>query len=172
MKQITCLVAAVLTLFLGASAGAADLNIGVVNIARLLEQSPQAKSAMQALQDEFAPRQRDIVAQTKDLRTKEETLQRDRDVMAESELRTSERELRDIQRELARRQNEYLEDLNLRRNEELGRLQRSLMVEVQTFARNNNYDLILGDGVLFASGAVDITEAVLAGLEQAYNASQ
>ncbi|MEM9058363.1 MAG: OmpH family outer membrane protein [Pseudomonadota bacterium] len=128
--------------------------------------------APKALQDEFAPRQRDIVAQTNDLRGKEEKLQRDRDVMGEAELRSSERELRDIQRELARRQNEYLEDLNLRRNEELGRLQRSLMVEVQNFARNNNYDVILGDGVLFASGAVDITAAVLAGLEQAHNASE
>ena len=47
------------------------------NVPRLLEEAPQAKSAMQALQDEFAPRQREIVAQTKDLKTKEEKLQRE-----------------------------------------------------------------------------------------------
>ena len=122
----------------------ADINIGVVNIARLLEDAPQARAAMQSLQDEFAPRQRDIVAKQKELREKEEAFQRDAAVMGEAERRSSEKGLRDSQRDLARRQNEYLEDLNLRRNEELGRLQRSLLQEVQEYAKSANYDLIVG----------------------------
>lgn len=157
-------------LIIGSAAMGADLNIGVVNIARLLEDAPQARAAMQSLQDEFAPRQRGIVAQTKELREKEEGFQRDVAVMGEAERRSSEKDLRDSQRELARRQNEYLEDLNLRRNEELGRLQRSLLQEVQNYARSSNYDLIVGDSVLFASEAVDITSAVLAGLESRFQA--
>ena len=148
----------------------ADINIGVVNIARLLEDAPQARAAMQSLQDEFAPRQREIVAKQKELREQEEAFQRDAAVMGEAERRSSEKSLRDSQRELARRQNEYLEDLNLRRNEELGRLQRSLLQEVQNYARSANYDLIVGDSVLFASEAVDITSAVLAGLESRFQA--
>ena len=47
--------------------------------------------------------------------------------MAENERRNAEKDLRDVQRELQRKQNEYVEDLNLRRNEDLGKLQRSLM---------------------------------------------
>ena len=143
----------------------AQAKIAVVNVPKLLEEAPQAKSAMQALADEFAPRQREIVAQQNDLKSKEEKLQRDGAVMAENERRTAEKELRDGQRELARKQNEYVEDLNLRRNEEIGKLQRSLLQEVQAFARSANYDLVVGDGVLYVNESLDITAQVLSALQ-------
>jgi outer membrane protein len=143
----------------------AQAKIAVVNVPKLLEEAPQAKSAMQALADEFAPRQREIVAQQNDLKSKEEKLQRDGAVMAENERRTAEKELRDGQRELARKQNEYVEDLNLRRNEEIGKLQRSLLQEVQAFARSANYDLVVGDGVLYVNESLDITAQVLNALQ-------
>jgi outer membrane protein len=149
----------------------AQTKIAVVNVPRLLEEAPQAKTAMQALQDEFAPRQRDIVAQQKDLKAKEEKLQRDGAVMAENERRNSEKDLREGQRELARKQNEYVEDLNLRRNEELGKLQRSLLQEVQTFARASNYDLVVGDGVLYVNESMDITPQVLSALQARFKSS-
>lgn len=146
----------------------AQLKVAVVNVPRLLEEAPQAKTAMQALQDEFAPRQRAIVAQQKELKTKEEKLQRDGAVMAENERRNTEKDLRDGQREMARKQNEYVEDLNVRRNEELGKLQRSLLQEVQTFARAANYDLVVGDGVLYVNESMDITAQVLSALQQRF----
>jgi len=149
----------------------AELKIGVVNVPRLLEEAPQAKTAMQALQDEFAPRQREIVAQTKDLKSKEEKLGRDGAVMAENERRTFEKDLRDGQRDVQRKQNEYVEDLNLRRNEELGKLQRSLLQEVQTYAKSSNYDLILGEGVLYRNDSIDITAQILSALQARFKTS-
>ena len=149
----------------------AETKIAVVNVPRLLEEAPQAKTAMQALQDEFAPRQREIVAQQKDLKAKEDKLQRDGAVMAENERRTAEKDLRDGQRELARKQNEYVEDLNLRRNEELGKLQRSLLQEVQAYARTSSYDLVLGDGVLYVNESMDITAQVLSALQARFKSS-
>ncbi len=50
----------------------------------------------------------------------------------------------------ARKQNEFVEDLNVRRNEELGRLQTTLLTEVQTYAKAQGFDLVIGDGVLYA----------------------
>jgi outer membrane protein len=148
------------------SAGAQTaLKIAVVNVPRLLEEAPQAKAAMQALQDEFSPRQREMAAQQKDLKAKEEKLNRDGAVMAENERRTFEKDLREGQRDLARRQNEYVEDLNVRRNEELGKLQRSLLQEVQTFARSSGFDLVVGDGVLFVNESLDVTPQVLSALQ-------
>jgi outer membrane protein len=164
-------VSAGLALLAPLGAAHAELKIAVVNVPRLLEEAPQAKSAMQALQDEFAPRQRSIVAEQKDLKAKEEKLQRDGAVMAENERRNAEKDLRDGQREMARKQNEYVEDLNLRRNEELGKLQRSLLQEVQTFARGSNYDLVVGDGVLYVNESLDITAQVLSALQARYKSS-
>lgn len=143
----------------------AQSKIAVVNVPKLLEEAPQAKAAMQALADEFAPRQREIVAAQNDLKAKEDKLQRDGAVMAENERRTAEKEFRDGQRELQRKQNEYVEDLNLRRNEEIGRLQRSLLQEVQAYARSANYDLVVGDGVLYVNESMDITPQVLSALQ-------
>lgn len=154
-----------LVLFTPLAGAQTQLKIAVVNVPRLLEEAPQAKSAMQALQDEFSPRQREMAAQQKDLKAKEEKLQRDGAVMAENERRNAEKELREGQRDLARKQNEYVEDLNVRRNEELGKLQRSLLQEVQTYARSSGYDLVVGDGVLFVNESLDITPQVLSALQ-------
>jgi outer membrane protein len=139
-----------------------NLKIGVISVARLIEQSPQSEAVTKKLQDEFGPRQRDITAMRQQLQTRTETFQRDAPVMGEEERLNLERQIRDQQRELQRTENEYLEDLNLRRNEELGKLQREVLMKAQEYARAQQYDLVLADpNVIFASTAVDITEAVL-----------
>jgi outer membrane protein len=151
-----------------AASAQGNLKIGVINVARLIEQSPQSESVTKKLQDEFGPRQRDITALQQQLRTQQETFQRDAPVMGEEERVNLERQIRDGQRELERTQNVYLEDLNLRRNEELGKLQREVLQKAQEYARAQKYDLLLADqSVIFASTAVDVTEAVLEMLKPA-----
>lgn len=152
-------------------ASAQDLRIGVVNIQALMEQAPQTKQAMDALQEEFAPRQREFIAKQKEFEDLQAKAQKDAAVMGETERRNAEKELRDLQREVTRLQTEFREDLNLRQNEELGKLQRSLLKEVQDYAQQEGYDLIVGDGVLFASSAVNITPAVLQAVEANFQAT-
>ena len=152
-------------------ASAQELKIGVVNIQALMEQAPQTKSAMDALQDEFAPRQREFVAKQKEFEDLQAKAQKDLAVMGETERRNAEKELRDLQREVTRLQNEFREDLNLRQNEELGKLQRSLLKEVQDYALQEGYDLVVGDGVLYASTSVNITDNVLRALEADFQAT-
>ncbi len=164
------LAAALFSVFSGAGV-AQELKIGVVNIPVLMERAPQAKVAMDALQEEFAPRQRVIVAKQAEFEELTEKVRRDFDVMGETERRNAEKDLRDLQREVTRLQSEFREDLNLRRNEELGQLQRSLLKEVQDYAETTNYDLVVGDGVLYASATVNITELVLRAMEANFNAT-
>jgi len=91
--------------------------------------------------------------------------------MGETERRNAEKDLRDLQREVTRLQNELREDLNLRQNEEYGVLQRTVLKDVQDYAQQQNYDLIVGDGVLYVSGAVNITEQVLRAVQANFEAS-
>ena len=65
------------------AAGAQALKIGVVNFGRLLEESPQAKAAQQALENEFAARKRELQNMERDLKAREERLQKDGATMAE-----------------------------------------------------------------------------------------
>jgi len=157
-------------LMVASSAGAQveGLKVGVVSVNRLLEQAPQFRSAMEALQEEFAPRQRELVAMQRSLQEKQETYQRDGAVMGEEERLNLEREIRDEERDFAREQGDANEDANIRQNEELSKLQRSLLQEVQTFARTAGYDLVVADALYF-SVAIDITEDVLEVLKESYD---
>jgi outer membrane protein len=167
---VTTFAVALFSIIGGAALGQ-DIKIGVVNIQVLMERAPQAKVALDALQEEFAPRQRAVIAKQTEFEELTEKVKRDIDVMGETERRNAEKDLRDLQREVTRLQNEFKEDLNLRRNEELGKLQRALLKEVQDYAQTTNYDLIVGDGILYASSAVNITELVLRAMEANFNAT-
>lgn len=138
-------------------------KIGVVNVQALLEESPQAKAASQALQEEFAPRQRELQAKQKELQAKQDKLTRDSAVMSDSERSTMEKELRNGERDLQSKGQAFQEELNSRRNEELGKLQARLLQEVQSFAKAGNFDLVVpANAVLFTKEALDVTAQVLA----------
>jgi len=162
---VTCALIAAAALAGAPSAEAQALKIGFVNFGRLLEESPQAKAAQAALEGEFMPRQRDVAAQQKSLQEKSDKLQKEAAVMSEADRVRTEREVRDLELNVNRRFNELQEDLNLRRNEEVGKMQRALLTEVQAYARANGYQLIVSDGVLYAADALDITPQLVAAIK-------
>jgi outer membrane protein len=149
---------------LPAQAAQAQAKIGVVNVQRLLQEAPQAQAASAALEGEFATRKRDLQNMERDLKVKDDKLQKDGATMAEADRRNQEKVLRDGQREFARKQNEFMEDLNVRRNEALGQLQRTVLQEVQVYAKSAGLDVVVADA-LFASPSVDITNQVLSALQ-------
>jgi len=148
-------------------AGAAELKIGVVDYGRLAEESPQAKSAMEQIRSEFTPRQRDLANQQQSLKAKEDKLQKDGATMTEDQRSRAEKDLRDSYRDLQRKQSEAQDDFNARRNEEMSRLQRILIEQVRTYAKAQNFDLVVADGVIYATPALDITPQILAALKSA-----
>src|ERR1700729_2577902 len=140
----------------------AEIKMGVVNFQKLLEDAPQTKTAMQALENEFAPRRRELLTMQNDLKARDEKLQREGAVMAEADRAKAEKTLRDQQREFSRKAGEFQDDASTRRNEEIGKVQRYLVQEIQGYASAQGFDLVLGEGVFFAKGPLDITANVLA----------
>jgi outer membrane protein len=150
----------------GTASAQSNLKIGVINVGKLLENAPQSKVVGDKLQKEFEPRQQAIVAKRKKLADAQESFQKDQAVMGEEERLSLERQIQNTQRDLQRDENEYLEDLNARRNEELGKLQREVLQRVQAYAAAQKYDLVLADAI-YVSSAVDITQAVITALQSA-----
>jgi outer membrane protein len=146
-----------LLIFLGGSAVAADLKIGFVNVARLLEKAPQAEKAKKDLEREFKPRDSKLMNEQKAIKSMEEKMAKDEAVMSESERQKLERDILNRKRDAKRIQDEFREDFNLRRNEELGKLQKSIFEAIQVLAKEDNYDLLLTDGVVFAKESIDVT---------------
>jgi len=146
---------------------AAELKIGVVDYGRLVEESPQAKSALETIRTEFTPRQRDLQNQQASLKSKEDRLQKDGATMSPEQRSNSEKDLRDSYRELQRKQQEVQDDFNARRNEEMSRLQKSLIEQVRIYAKAQNFDLVIADGVIYTTPTIDITPQILTQLQSA-----
>jgi outer membrane protein len=143
----------------------AELKIGVVDYGKLVEESPQAKSALETIRTEFTPRQRDLQNQQASLKSKEERLQKDGATMAPEQRANTEKDLRDSYRELQRKQQEVQDDFNARRNEEMSRLQKTLIEQVRIYAKAQNFDLVIADGVIYTTPTIDITPAILSQLQ-------
>jgi outer membrane protein len=150
---------------LSASPAWAELKIGVVDYGRLVEESPQAKSALDSIRTEFTPRQRDLQNQQASLKAKEDRLQKDGATMSQDQRTNAEKDLRDGYRELQRKQSEVQDDFNARRNEEMSRLQKTLIEQVRIYAKAQNFDLVIADGVIYTTPTIDITPAILAQLQ-------
>jgi outer membrane protein len=136
-----------------------------VDYGRLVEESPQAKAAMDTIRNEFTPRQRDLQNQQTSLKSKEDKLQKDGATMSPEQRNSVEKELRDGAREFQRKQQEVQDDFNARRNEEMSRLQKALIEQVRTYAKAQSFDLIIADGVIYTTPTIDITPAILAQLQ-------
>ena len=143
---------------------AAELKIGVVDYGRLVEESPQAKVALEAIRTEFTPKQRELQQQDQALKAKKDKLDKDAATMSEDQRTRAEKDLRDGLRDLQRKQGEVQDDFNARRNEEMSRLQRTLIEEVRTYAKAQNFDLVIADGVIYSVPTLDITPAILSTL--------
>jgi len=146
-------------------ANAADLKIGVVDIGRLLTDSPQAKAAQINIESEFGPQQRELENRDRELKARLEKYQRDSVAMSESERDKQEKDLRDAQRELERRAQEFRDDAQAKQRAEGQRVNKVIFDEIKTYSRANGFDLVLTGGlqggVLDYKDSLDITAAVL-----------
>ena len=142
----------------------AEIKVGVVDYGRLLNESPQAKSLTEALDAEFNPRYQQLVTQDKALKAKAEKLQKDLATMTADQRSKAEKEIRDSARELERKGKELKDDSEAKRNEEIVKLQRMLGNEVREYAKAQNFDLVIADGVIYHTATVDITPQILQAL--------
>ena len=154
-----------LILMLVAGVSHAELKIGFVNVAKVLEKAPQAAKAKTRLETEFSPRDKALVSQQKEIKTMEERLSRDSSVMGDEERQRLEKDIIDKKRDAARAQQEFSEDFNMRRNEELGNLQKRIVEAVRALAKEESFNLLLTDGVIYADDAIDVTSRVQQKLE-------
>jgi outer membrane protein len=163
MKKISSIIYVVLLSAFSVYSGTllAETKIGFVDTVKLMESAPQAKSAQSKIEKEFAPREKELVALQREIKTKEDKLSRDGAVMSESERSKLERAILSKRRDLKRSQEEFRDDLNIRRNEVLAKLQKDMYEAVVALAKEQKFDLIMSQGVVYSSDKVDITDSVL-----------
>jgi outer membrane protein len=161
VKKMKFLGLALLAVLSVTAVNAAELKIGVVNAAQVLDQSPQKNKALSRLESEFSGRSKSLESKHKAFLSKQDALKKDAAILTADELKQKERSLINDQRELKRLQDEYSEDLSIRRNEELRKLEKEIAQTIIELAKKESYDLVLYQGVIYASDKADMTAKVL-----------
>ena len=143
------------------SVQAAELKVGYVQVDKILQEAPQTAESGKKLEKEFSPRSQELDRMAKQIKDLEAALDKDGLTITEADRRSKERDVQNIKTEFQRKQRELREDINLRKNEELGSLQDRINKAVQSVAKTENYDLVMYSGVAYAADKIDITDKVL-----------
>lgn len=153
-----------LSLLICSSAAAADLKIGFVNTERVFRDAAPAVRAQKKIEKEFAKRDRDMQKMAEQIRKLQEGLEKNSVTMSDAERRNKEREFGELNRDFQRKQREFREDLNQRRNEELATVLDRANRTIKSIAESEKYDIIFQEAV-YANPRIDITDKVIKALE-------
>ena len=144
--------------------GAAELKIGYVQVDKILQEAPQTAESGKKLEKEFSPRTQELDRLQKQIKDIEVSLEKDALTMSETDRKNKERDSANLKIDLQRKQRELREDINLRKNEELGSLQDRINKAVTAVSEAESYDLVVYGGVAYANKKIDITDKVLRSL--------
>jgi outer membrane protein len=143
----------------------ADIKIGFVDPVVLIQDAPQSAEALKKLEREFRPRNDDILELQDRIQVLEVDLDKNALIWSEAQIQNAKRDIDALKRRMKRTQEEAQEDYNLRRNEELARIQGLIREVVVNIAMDENFDLILETGVVYVSPRINLTDRILEELE-------
>lgn len=148
--------------------GVVSSRIGFVDIPYLIDRAPQAVEAEQRLETEFAPRQQELEIQRAQLAELAARLADASLELPEAELAQLDRESRGLERRIKRSEQDFREELNIQKNNEFKKVRILVLEAIAEFGEQQNYDLIVSDGVLYANKRIDVTERILESLEREF----
>lgn len=147
------------------AAAAQEVRIAFVNTERIFREAAPAKAAEAKIEQEFSRRAKDLQEMSARLKTLSEKLDKDAAVLSESDRVRRQREVADLDKDVQRKQREFREDLNQRRNEELVIVVERSNRVIKQIAEAEKYDVVLQEVVYF-SPRIDITDKVLKALNK------
>lgn len=161
MKNI---VLAALAVMMCSSAVAAEVKVGFVNTERVFRDAAPAVRAQKKIELEFAKRDKEMQSMAEQIRKLQENLEKNAVTMSETERRAKEREFGELNKDFQRKQREFREDLNQRRNDELAAVLERANRAIKAIAESEKYDIIFQEAV-YASPRIDLTDKVIKALE-------
>jgi outer membrane protein len=139
-------------------------KFGFVNTERILREAIPAQRAQKKIEAEFKKRDDELAKIAAELKKMQEDLEKNAVTMNETQRRNRERDFGELNRDFQRKQREFREDLNQRRNEELAQVVQQANGVIRQIAEQEKYDIIFQDAV-YASPRIDITDKVIKALE-------
>ncbi len=144
---------------------AREARIVVVNVERLLSESPRAQAVTAGIDAEFAPRRQQIQAEVRRMRELSDKLGQDTHNLSDREHLARSREIGDLERAVRRDQAILQEDLFERKMQERSRMAERINEIIALLRVRQGIDLVL-TRTIWHRPAIDITDKVAQELEK------
>ena len=164
-KLLLSAVLAALALPAAAQTVAPGGKFGFVHTERILRDSIPAQRAQKKIEAEFQKRDRELAGIAEQLKRMQEDLEKNAMTLGETQRRAKEREFGDLNREFQRKQREFREDLNQRRNQELAQVVEQANRVIRQIAEQEKFDIIFQEMPAYVSPRIDITDRVIKALD-------
>ena len=142
----------------------AEVKIGFVEVQKILKNAPQTVKANKKLEKEFTKRTARLKKVVKSIKDKESAFRKNSMTMSEGERAKKQKEIQSLKIDAQRTEREVREDIDIRRREEIAKVQAQVNIAVEKVAKDQGYDLVLYQGVAYAGKKVDITSIVIKAL--------
>jgi len=159
-RSIAALAALTFLALASAASAQESSKIGFVSLDRILRDSAPAKAAQSKLEAEFSKRQKDLQDTGARLKAAADKFDKDSPVLSDSERTRRQREVADMDKDFQRRQREFNEDINQRKNEELAAVVDRANKVIRQISEAEKYDIVFQDAV-YVNPRIDITDKVL-----------
>jgi outer membrane protein len=142
----------------------AEIKIGFVQVDKILKEAPQTQASNKRLEKEFKSKTESLKKMIQGIQKDEKDFAKNSLTLSDSEKDKTSRKLQQDKIDAQRTERELREDIDLRRREEINTLQAKVNETIEKLAKENKYDLIVYQGVAYASPAIDITDLVIKSL--------
>jgi outer membrane protein len=154
-----------LLISLGNAQAQESAKIGFVNTERIFREANPSKAATAKIEQEFSRREKELQEMASRLKSMSDRLDKDGPILSESDRIKRQRELADLDKDFQRKQREFREDLNQRRNEELATVLDRTNKVIKQIAEAEKFDIVFQEAV-YISQRIDITDKVLKALNR------
>ena len=142
----------------------AEIKIGYVVVEKVLKEAPQTTVSNKKLEKEFKSRTDGLQKKVKGIQKQEKDYKKNSVTMSESERQKAQKKMQNAKIDIQRIERELREDIDIRRREEIGKLQQQINKSIEDLAKKEKYDLILYQGVAYASKGIDISNDLIKAL--------
>ncbi|MFU2508346.1 MAG: OmpH family outer membrane protein [Pseudoalteromonas prydzensis] len=128
------------TLMMGTSASAFAHKVGIVDMQEIYKQIPQMATVEQTLQAEFAERRQELEKLQGDIRFEAEKFKRESTTMSQAQKDALREKVEGMQKNLAEKGRPLEQEIKVRQNQELAKVQGIIIKAIEDIAKDGKYD--------------------------------
>lgn len=144
----------------------AENKIGFVDMDKLINSSPQINNARNLITKEFETQYANIEQKESDLERLETRITKDGAMMSLEDLKPLQERARILERQIRRTKEDLKDSISIRSSQVYSKIEDELNNTVKKYAKDNGYDAILINAILYVSDDMNITSEILRILKQ------